>query len=252
MRQKMGWYLFALLFLSGLTLLFASGAKAGSTYVTVTPNAQNATVAVTVSDSELNGKEISVICYAPGIQGAVGDITANKKSLVYMNQYTVNGTVSFSFPVKKQLVQGIYTLVVASEKGQTVNQFRFLQDSSDAPAGTVKPADPKPAPPAVSKSNTKKKLAAPAGVKAKAKGKKKVKVTWKKVKGAKGYLIRTASKKNGKYKVVRTVKGGAKKQVTLTGMKKGKICYIKVSAYRLSGKKKIAGKNSKAVKVKVR
>lgn len=70
--------------------------------------------------------------------------------------------------------------------------------------------------------------------------------------GAKGYIISTATKKNGKYKTKLTVKGGSKKKATLKKMKSGKVYYVKVKAYQLSGKKKIAGKWSKAVKVKVR
>lgn len=72
------------------------------------------------------------------------------------------------------------------------------------------------------------------------------------MKGAKGYQIAAATKKKGKYKVKLTVKGGSKKKATLKKMKSGKVYYIKVRAYQLTGKKKTAGKYSKIVKVKVR
>lgn len=255
MRQKMGWYMLTLLFLAGAAFLFPRGARAAGTSVTVTPNAADGTAAVTVSDAELNGKEISVICYAPGIRGSVSDMTANRDLIVYMNQYTVNGTASFSFQVKKQLVPGEYTLVVSSEKGQVTTPFRFLAEPAKEPAATAKPAESAPVRPSVTDTpakTVKKSLSAPAGVKAKSSAKKKITVTWKKVKGAKGYQIRTAKKKKGKYSLKLTVKGGSKQKATLKGMKSGKVYYIKVNAYKLAGKKKVAGKNSKVVKVKVR
>lgn len=255
MRQKIGWYMLALLFLAGAAFLFPGGARAAGTSVTVTPNASDATAAVTVSDAELNGKEISVICYAPGIRGSVNDITANRDLIVYMNQYTVNGTASFSFRVKRQLVSGEYTLVVSSEKGQVTTPFRFVTESTKEPEVSAKPAEASPARPtatAAPAGTVKKTLAAPGGVKAKSSAKKKITVTWKKVKGAKGYQIRTAKKKKGKYSLNLTVKGGSKQKATLKGLKSGKVYYIRVNAYKLSGKKKVAGKNSKVVKVKVR
>lgn len=254
MQRKMGWALLALLLLAGMPLLSSRSIQAASTTVTVTPSQSDGTAAVTVSDADLKGKEISVICYAPGASGAYNDLTANKASIVYMNQYAMNGTLSFHFKVKKQLVPGVYTLVVTSEKGQTTNQFRFIPEDKPAPGQTAGPNGNTTNPPVTGKPVTAKKkvLPAPKGVKAKPSGRKKVKVSWKKVKGAKGYQISVAAKKKGKYKVKLTAKGGSKKKATLKKLKSGKVYYIKVRAYQLSGKKKTAGKYSKIVKVKVR
>lgn len=254
MQRKMRWVLFTLLLLAGIPLLCSRSIQADSTTVTVTPNRSDSTVAVTVSDADLAGKEISVICYAPGTSGAYNDLTANKALIVYMNQYTVTSPLSFSFKVKKQLVPGEYTLVVTSEKGQVANQFRFIPEDKPAPEQSAAPAANTtnlPVPKTVV-TGKKKILPAPKGVKAKPSGKKKVKISWKKVKGASGYQISAATKKKGKYKVKLTVKGGSKKTATLKKMKRGKVYYIKVRAYQLSGKKKTAGKYSKIVKVKVR
>lgn len=254
MQRKMGWVLLTLLLLAGMPVICSRSIQAASPTVTVTPSQSDGTVAVTISDAELNGKEISVVCYAPGVSGAYSDLTANKASIVYMNQYTINGTLSFNFKVKKQLVPGIYILVVTSEKGQAVNQFRFIPEDKPAPGQTAGPGGNTVNPPIPEKPITTKKkvLPAPKGVKAKSSGKKKIKVSWKKVKGAKGYQIGVASKKKGKYKVKLTVKGGSKKSAALKKMKSGKVYYIKVRAYQLSGKKKTAGKYSKIVKIKVR
>ncbi len=229
MRRNRICMLSVLVFLFGILLFLpADHAMANSDSVTISPNASNATVTVTITDASLGGKEISVVCYEPGKTGAVNDLTANKNAIVYVNQYTGSTTTSFSFPIRKQLIKGEYTLVITSEKEQIVKTFQMLTDVAAPPSGTIQ------------------------AVKAKAKGKKKIQVTWKKVSKAKGYIIGTATKKNGTYKTKLTVKGGSKKKATLKKMKSGKVYYVKVKAYKLSGKKKIAGKWSKAVKVKVR
>lgn len=251
MRRNRVCLLSALTFLFGiLFFLPADRAMANSDSVTISPNASNATVAVTITDADLSGKEISVVCYEPGKPGAVNDLTANKNYIVYINQYTGSGATSFSFPIRKQLVKGDYTLVITSEKEQIVKTFQMIADTAVPP--TTNTPTINPASPGLGKTGIIKQPKAPAGVKAKAKGKKRIQVTWKKVSGAKGYIIGTATKKNGKYKTALTVKGGSKKKATLKKLKSGKVYYVKVKAYRLSGKKKIAGKWSKPVKVKVR
>lgn len=251
MRRNRVCLLSALTFLFGiLFFLPADRAMANSDSVTISPNASNATVAVTITDADLSGKEISVVCYEPGKPGAVNDLTANKNYIVYINQYTGSGATSFSFPIRKQLVKGDYTLVITSEREQIVKTFQMIADTAVPP--TTNTPTINPASPGLGKTGIIKQPKAPAGVKAKAKGKKRIQVTWKKVSGAKGYIIGTATKKNGKCKTALTVKGGSKKKATLKKLKSGKVYYVKVKAYRLSGKKKIAGKWSKPVKVKVR
>lgn len=66
-----------------------------------------------------------------------------------------------------------------------------------------------------------------------------VKISWKKVKGAKGYRIYRAASKNGKYKKIKTTKGTS---YTNTKLSSGKRYYYKVRAY--SGSK--TGKYSAA------
>lgn len=256
-----------LLFVLGIAFLIARGASADSKNVTVSTDQSSKSVTVTITDSGLNGKEISVICYDPGRKGNVNDITGNRNSILYMNQYTVKGTFSFTFKIKSKLVQGEYTLVISSEKGQVVKSFRMIPEETPEPSVTTKPSDKpsatatnkpasptnKPASPTSKPSTEKKKtLKAPTIVKVKSPAKKKITVKWKKVAGAKGYIISTATKKKGTYKTKLTVKGGSKKKATLKKMKSGKVYYIKIRAYQLSGKKKVAGKWSKVKKVKVR
>lgn len=75
-----------------------------------------------------------------------------------------------------------------------------------------------------------------------------IKLSWKKVRGAKGYEIYISSKKNGKYKKIASNKKTGYDYV----IKKGGKFYIKVRAYSSSGSKKIYGAYSKVFKVAVK
>ena len=66
-------------------------------------------------------------------------------------------------------------------------------------------------------------------------GKTTAKITWKSLAGAKGYTVQLATNKS--YKGAKTVKN-SKNTATLTGLKKGKIYYVRISAYA-----KVSGKN---------
>lgn len=85
-------------------------------------------------------------------------------------------------------------------------------------------------------------------VSAAAMGGRKIKVSWRKVPGAKKYEVRAASKKNGKYKKVALT---AKASWTQKSLKKGKTMYYKVRPVFRIGKKTVRGKWSKAAGAKV-
>lgn len=68
-------------------------------------------------------------------------------------------------------------------------------------------------------------------------------VSWKKIKGVKGYRVYTSQKKKGKYKQAANLKKASKVKCTIKlGNKKS--CYIKVRAYKKNGKKIVYGKYS--------
>lgn len=84
----------------------------------------------------------------------------------------------------------------------------------------------------------KLKLASPKKVKVKRISSKKAKVTWKKVKGADGYVVYAANKKGGKYKQVKVIKGNKKLTYLKKNCKKVKKYYFKVKAYvKYNGKR---------------
>ena len=95
---------------------------------------------------------------------------------------------------------------------------------------------------------------APAKVKSlalKSPKKKQLKVSWKKVSGAKGYQIRYATNKS--FKNSKTVTVSSKyKTKTLKKLKSGKRYYVKVRAYTKSGSKKIYGAYSAVKYLKVK
>lgn len=87
-------------------------------------------------------------------------------------------------------------------------------------------------------------------VKALKKGK--VKVSWKKVKGASGYVVYTSkSKSKGYKKAAKISKAASGSKVVKSGVKKGK-CYVKVRPYKMDGKKPVYGTYSKPLSVKVK
>lgn len=85
---------------------------------------------------------------------------------------------------------------------------------------------------------------------AKRKGKKKVKLTWKKVDGATGYVVYRSQKKGKGYKKIKEIKGASKCSYLDKKAKKGKKYFYKVKVYKsLAGIKSYSGfSNMKAVK----
>lgn len=78
-----------------------------------------------------------------------------------------------------------------------------------------------------------------------------VALTWKEINGASGYKLYRSESKNGTYVRVKTLKKQTNTSYTDTGVVAGKKYYYKVVAYRKVSKKKIYGKYSKKVSVKV-
>lgn len=129
------------------------------------------------------------------------------------------------------------------------------------PAPSPAPAQPVPAPststsapaaqtiaqPAAPKNNKKVKVAS-----AKA-GKKSIKVTWKKVKGIKGYQIQySTNKKFKKGNKTITVKSTKSTSATIKKLKSKKKYYVRMRTYKIVNGKKVYSAWSKAKSVKVK
>lgn len=104
------------------------------------------------------------------------------------------------------------------------------------------------------KSKASSFITKPAAKAVKVKAKKKaVTVKWSKAPRAKGYQIYRATSKNGKYKLVKTVKNNKTFTYKDKKVKKGKTYYYKVRAYvSPAGKTKVYGKFSAVKKAKVK
>lgn len=102
------------------------------------------------------------------------------------------------------------------------------------------------------KPATQTKPAKVTGVKAKNTAKKTATVSWKKVKGASGYVVYRATKKNGKYKAVKTISKGSTVKYVNKKLTKKKTYYYKVRAFKKSGKKVVYGAYSNKVSVKIK
>ncbi len=103
-------------------------------------------------------------------------------------------------------------------------------------------------------SKVKKGAPVPTAPKVKAKNvkAKSVKLTWNKPKGTSGYTVYRATKKDGKYKKVATIKKAGTKTYTDKKLKKGKTYYYKVRPYVTKGGSRTQGGWSDAVKVKIK
>lgn len=125
-----------------------------------------------------------------------------------------------------------------AEHDMTLNA-RFVKketSSKDDPANQEKPGTIIQTPdPDTGNHTTEKpdvtKVVAPQGLKAK-KTSKGIRISWKKVRGAKGYIIFRSYKKTKGYKKVATIRNGAKTVYLDKKARKGKLSYYKIRAYQ--------------------
>lgn len=103
-------------------------------------------------------------------------------------------------------------------------------------------------------SVTTKKVKPPKKVKKlkiKKKARRKINIKWKKIKGVRGYQVAIRIGKKGKFKVRKTIRRNKNRYIKAR-LKKKKVYYIKVRAYKVVGKKKIYGKYSAVKKYRVK
>ena len=80
----------------------------------------------------------------------------------------------------------------------------------------------------------------------------KLTVSWKKIKGAKGYVVYTSTKKTKGFKAVKTLKKQKLVKTTIRAKKNVKKLYVKVRPYYTEKGKKIYGPYSNTMLVKVK
>lgn len=126
------------------------------------------------------------------------------------------------------------------------------QKPSNTPSTSITEQKPATTTTAKKQTTTVTKLAALTGVKVKNSSKRTATVTWKKAKGATGYVVYRATKKNGKYKAVKTITKASTTKFKNTKLKKKKTYYYKVRAVKKAGKKTTYSAYSKTVSVKIK
>lgn len=146
--------------------------------------------------------------------------------------------------VDSETADKVQKIAIGKFKPEDKNRGMWVKsDVSIDIAITAKKIEPTPAPQPVVKAPGRVTISKATP------GKKQVKLTWKKVKGAKGYTVYKATKKNGKYKAVKTT---TSLKYTVKKLKKGKTYYFKVRAYKMNKGKKLYGKYSKIKKAKAK
>ena len=145
---------------------------------------------------------------------------------------------------------------VAAEAAQKAAEDKALESEKQAAEAEKKATEAQNAQKAAEEkvAATNDKYSAPESVqnlKVKA-GKKKAVLTWEKAENASGYRIYRATSKDGKYKLVKTVKGADTVKYVNKKLKSGKKYYYKVRAYKKVPSGKIFSKATEAKKVKVK
>ena len=209
---------------------------------------------VTVHKYSGDVKPVTIICTAynkkgEAVKSVSTTVTPQKPSVKDINitgntSVNVGNTVSYKLAVVP--AEGDYTKITVSYVSGTY-KIASYQLSSDYKTLTVKGVAPgavtlkikvqKYSTVVVSKQLkiivNKTVLKAPSKVKwSKCKGsKKKVSLKWKRVSNAAGYQIQMSSKKNGKFKKVKTIASGKVTKCTIKKLKKRKNYYFRIRAF---------------------
>lgn len=161
-------------------------------------------------------------------------------------------------PVMESIMAGMgtqklnLTLDWTSVAKTTANDKAFSSEDVIEQGAKKDNTTTKPTTPTKPSTAAKVKVAKVTGVKAKNSAKKTATVSWKKVKGATGYVVYRATSKNGKYKAVKKITKGSTIKYVNKKLKKKKTYYYKVRAFKKSGKKVTYGAYSKKVSVKIK
>ncbi len=117
--------------------------------------------------------------------------------------------------------------------------------ATPTPAPTIAPAPAPTATPAVAVKKAVIKTA-------KSKTAKTATVTWKKLSKVSGYQVKYSLKKSFKNSKIKTVKSYKTTSLKIKELKAGKRYYVKVRAYKVANGKRVYGKYSKVLKVKIK
>lgn len=202
------------------------------------PLISNAEVKLDATSYTYDGKE-----HKPAVT-----VTRDGKTLTEGKEYEL----FYSNTVKPGTAK-VYVTGANGYGGQIVKTYEIQSPATPAPQVTQTPA------PQISQPTTTPLVTDTASVKKPAKvkiskvkaAKKSIKITFKKVSGAKGYQICYADNKKFKKAKVVNVKASVTTK-TIKKLKSGKKYYVRVRAYNVSGKNKVWGSFSSVKSIKVK
>ena len=214
-----------------------TGKKVGTAVITAEANGKTVSCKVTVgslgkptikgSSAAYNKTQVSWT----GVSGASGYILSRcTKAGTVQKSWTLSASAR-SYAETGRTTGTAYYYKVCAYK--TVNGTRYTGNYSAIVSATPVPAKP-------------------TGVKTAKGGSKKIKVSWKKVSGASGYVVYRSTKKTTGYKAVKTIKSAKTVKYTTGKLKKGTTYYFKVRAYRTVKGKKVYGSYSAIVSRKAK
>lgn len=104
------------------TDVFATG-----TEVSAVANNQEKSVSITIKNSELAGKEVSVICFAPGWNKKPTDLEGNLAHIAVLDQVTLDdsGVMAMTYPLRDNSPEGTYTVAIGSETSDSQKTQEF-------------------------------------------------------------------------------------------------------------------------------
>ena len=185
---------------------------------------------------------------------------------IYVFDAEKNTVVPTNFTTDDGIADNLRRSAVATKAGiyyiqenvgtQTKGYELYLIPADSGAYDSIFPIDPKPTPPSPTPSVTKPGKAKISKIAKRKKSAKKMKITLKKVKGAKGYQVAVyKTKKNAKKNKKALIKKYIKKvkyTIKSKKFKNKKTLYVKARAYKLDGKKKVFGAWSKIKKSKAK
>ena len=188
-------------------------------------------------------------------QNEDGTYTTISKEKTSEEKDTLNGTIKVDsngiYRVKKTVYSG--TSGLKPYRFAVYSNDVIVKDSNKQDNNNNSTTQKKQQTTTQKRQNTSKvKVAKVKKLKAKNLAGKKVKLSWKKVNGASGYKVYRATKKKGKYTLVKIIKNAKTVKFTDKKVKKNKTYYYKVSAYKTVAKKVVKGAYSAKTKVRVK
>lgn len=219
---------------NGAELAYTLGAHS---VVSVKIPAEKAEITV---KAEKGGKAGESIRAVPGSEVTVTAVPDEGYEFAgwYVGEAKVSDHASYTFTVEKNMEL----------------TAKFTEKQMPPAPVPVKPAPVEPAPvepePPVSPAPASKKTAAPKNLKAK-KTSKGIRLNWKKVKGADGYILYRSYKKGKGYKKIAVIQRGGTRRYLDKKARKGKTAYYRIKAYVNVGGRKVLSAYSKIAKQKI-